>query len=201
MQGVTTNEPDVAEFILAIAAENNAQLMVIVCADTSDLTTSGLIAAFHQTDGRLVYIVNGEEQIQTSNQFLNSESNYVEFVVGNAEFLLSNEFKSADFVVIDCNLQNHERILEAIQSEREKGTIVLGYNAIWKDSWMWSKLDSRLLPIGEGLLLMRVAGKSGNGGGTSGGGRGRSNWVVRVDKYTGEEHVFRIKSPGGMVGM
>ncbi|KAL8233127.1 hypothetical protein R6Q57_002905 [Mikania cordata] len=125
--GVTSNEPDVAEFIL--------------CADSSDLTTSRLIAAFHQTGGRLYR--EWEEQIQTSNQFLNSESNH-----------------------------NHERILEAIQSEREKGTIVLGYNAIWKDSWMWSKLDSRLLPIGEGLLLMRVAGKSGNGGGTSGGGRG-----------------------------
>ncbi|KAI3783807.1 hypothetical protein L1987_42894 [Smallanthus sonchifolius] len=186
--GKRANEPDVAEFISAIAAdkcaENNGQLMVVACAATAGLTTLGLIAVSHQTGGRLICIVKGEEELQSSKQALvNSDANQVEFVVGDAQSLLSNEYKSADFVVMDCNLENHERILEGVQIDREKSTIVLGYNAIWKDSWMWSRLNSQLLPIGEGL---------------SGGGR-LSRWVVKVDKCTGEEHVFRIKSSGGRV--
>ncbi|KAL8199691.1 hypothetical protein R6Q57_013259 [Mikania cordata] len=201
--GKRANEPDVAEFISAIAAGNNAQLMVVACAATAGLTTMGLIAASHQTGGRLVCIVKGIEELQSSKQGLDSNANHVEFVAGNAQSLLSNEYKSADLVVIDCNLENHEGILEAIQNEREKGTIVLGYNAFWKDSWLWSRSNSHLLPIGEGLLLMRVAGKCEKDGRKNGGhgGRGgrRSHWVVKVDKCTGEEHVFRIKSAGGGV--
>ncbi|XP_076940970.1 uncharacterized protein LOC143610351 [Bidens hawaiensis] len=190
--GKRANEPDVAEFISAIAAGNNAQLMVVACAATAGLTTLGLIAASHQTGGRLVCIVKGNEELQTSLQALNQDANHVEFVIGDAQSLLSNEYKSADFVVIDCNIDHHEGILAAMQNEREKNTIVLGYNAYWKDSWVWSRSNTSLLPIGEGLLLMRVAGKCEN----RGGGR-RSRWVVKVDKCTGEEHVFRIRSPGG----
>ncbi|KAI3757525.1 hypothetical protein L6452_05065 [Arctium lappa] len=203
--GKRANEPDVAEFISAIAAGNNAQLMVVACAATAGSTTLGLIAASHQTGGRLICIVKGLEELQSSKQALNSDANQVEFVVGNAQHLLSNDYKSADFVVIDCNLENHEGILGAIQeNKREKSTIVLGYNAFWKDSWVWSRSNSHLLPIGEGLLLMRIAGKSENSGGRNGGHGGngggrRSKWVVKVDKCTGEEHVFRIKSPGGRV--
>ncbi|XP_076922575.1 uncharacterized protein LOC143584390 [Bidens hawaiensis] len=194
--GKRANEPDVAEFISAIAAGNNAQLMVVACAATAGLTTLGLIAASHQTGGRLVYIVQGNEELQSYKQALNSEENNVEFVIGDAESLLLNEYKSADFVVIDCNIDHHEGILAAMQNEREKSTVVLGYNAYWKDSWVWSRSNTRLLPIGEGLLLMRVAGKSGNGVGSRSGAR-RSRWVVKVDKCTGEEHVFRIRSPAG----
>ncbi|KAK1431576.1 hypothetical protein QVD17_08036 [Tagetes erecta] len=193
--GKRDNEPDVAEFISAIAAGNNAQFMVIACASTAGLTTSYLIEAIHQTGGRLICIVKGDEELQSSKQALiNSNMNQIEFVVGNAQSLLSNEYKSADFVVIDCDLDNHVRIIESVQIEREKSTIVLGFNAFWKDSWLWSKTNSRLLPIGEGLLLMRVAGKCKNGGRRNGGGGGgrRSRWVVEVDECTGEEHVFRM---------
>ncbi|KAI3705930.1 hypothetical protein L1987_76179 [Smallanthus sonchifolius] len=202
--GKRANEPDVAEFISAIAAGNNAQLMVVACAATAGsatgLTTLGLIAASHQTGGRLICIVKREQELQSSKQALiNTDANQLEFVDGDAQYLLSNEYKSADFVVIDCNLENHERILEGVQIEREKSTIVLGYKAIWKDSWTWSRLNSQLLPIGEGLLLMRVGGKRENGGGRNGGGGRRSRWVVKVDECTCEEHVFRIKSCGGRV--
>ncbi|KAK9048599.1 hypothetical protein SSX86_032436 [Deinandra increscens subsp. villosa] len=200
--GKKANEPDVAEFISAIAAGNNAQLMVVACAATAGLTTLGLVAASRQTGGRLICIVKGIEELHSSQQALESDANRVEFVVGDAQSFLSNEYKSADLVVIDCNLENHEGILGAIQNRREKSTIVLGYNAFWKDSWVWSKANSHLLPIGEGLLLMRVAGKCETGGRRSGdhggGGSGRrGHWVVKVDKCTGEEHVFRIKSAGG----
>ncbi|XP_071728648.1 uncharacterized protein [Rutidosis leptorrhynchoides] len=199
------NEPDVAEFISAIAAGNNAQLIVVTCASTAGSTVLGLIAATHQTGGRLICIVKGQEELKSSKQTLGSHANHVEFIVGKAQNLLLDEYKSADFVVIDCNLENHEGILEAIQQhKRGKSTIVLGYNAYWKDSWVWSRLNSQLLPIGEGLLLMRVAGKCEDGdrrngahGDCGGGAKRTSHWVVKVDKSTGEEHVFRVRSNGG----
>lgn len=202
VQGKRPNEPDTAEFISAIAAGNNAKLMVIACASAAGPTTLGLIAASHQTGGKLVCIVKGLEELHLSKQALNKNAKRVEFVVGDAQHLLSHDYKSADLVVIDCNLKNHENILEAIQNDREKSTIVLGYNAFWKDSWLWSRSNSHLLPIGEGLLLMRVAGKRENGGAKGGsyGGYGsprRSHWVVKVDQCTGEEHVFRVRSPSG----
>ncbi|XP_076953074.1 uncharacterized protein LOC143627061 [Bidens hawaiensis] len=204
------NEPDVAEFISAIAAGNNAQLMVVVGAATARSTTLGLVAAADQTGGRVVSIFKETEELHLTKQALGSHANRVDFIVGDAQTLLLNNYRNADLVVINCNIEHHEMILEAIQGNgREKSTIVLGFNAHWKDSWQWSRSNSHLLPIGEGLLLMRIAGKTESGGpgggsakhargGSYGGGK-KSHWVVKVDNCTGEEHVFKVKSPGTRV--
>ncbi|KAD7480396.1 hypothetical protein E3N88_03532 [Mikania micrantha] len=207
MQGRLGNEPDVAEFISAIAAGNNAQVMVVVGAATAKSTTLGLVAAAEQTGGHVISIFNETEELHSSKQALGSDANRVDFIVGDAQTLLLNNYRNADLVVIDCNLEHHEQILGSIQGNgREKSTIVLGYNAHWKDSWRWSRSNSQLMPIGEGLLLMRIAGKSENGGGggkhTCGGSHGGSkkrHWIVKVDNCTGEEHVFRVKSPSRRV--
>ncbi|KAJ0681677.1 hypothetical protein HanPI659440_Chr16g0638751 [Helianthus annuus] len=82
--GKRANEPDGAEFISAIAAGNNAQFMVVACAAMAGSTTLGIIAASHQTGGRLVCIVKGIGQLESSKQVLNSDTNRVEFV-GNPE--------------------------------------------------------------------------------------------------------------------
>ena len=95
MQGKRPNEPDTAEFISAIAAGNNAKLMVVACASAAGPTTLGLIAASHQTGGQLVCIVKGLQELHLSKQTLNKNSKHVEFVVGNAQHLLSHEYKSA----------------------------------------------------------------------------------------------------------
>ncbi|GJT33778.1 putative S-adenosyl-L-methionine-dependent methyltransferase [Tanacetum coccineum] len=111
-EGKRPNEPDMVEFISAIAAGNNAKLMVLACASAAGPTTLGLIAASHQT--------------------------------GKAH------------------------------------------------SWLWSRSNSHLLAIGEGLLLMRVAGKRDNGGAKSGsyGGGRRSRWVVFVINALVERNMF-----------
>ncbi|KAF5771292.1 putative S-adenosyl-L-methionine-dependent methyltransferase [Helianthus annuus] len=208
--GKIGNEPDIAEFISAIAAGNNAQLMVVVGAASARSTTLGLVEAAEQTGGHVISIFKETEELQSSKQALGSDASRVDFIVGDAETLLLNYYRNADLVVIDCNLEHHEQILSAIQGNgREKSTIVLGYNAHWKDSWRWSRSNSHLLPIGEGLLLMRIAGKSDNGGvgggngkhtrGGSHGGSKKSHWIVKVDDCTGEEHVFKVKSPGRRV--
>nr|XP_043634935.1 uncharacterized protein LOC122606034 [Erigeron canadensis] len=206
--GKMGNEPDVAEFISAIAAGNNAKLIVIVGDATARSTTLGLVAAAEQTGGHVISIFKGTDELHFSKEALGSDASQVEFIIGDAQIMLLNNYREADLVVIDCNLENHEQILEAIQGNgRANSTIVLGYNADWKDSWRWSRSNSQLLPIAEGLLLMRIAGKSENVVSVDGkhrrvgshGGSKKSHWIVKVDNCTGEEHVFRVRSPGRRV--
>ncbi|KAH7839144.1 hypothetical protein Vadar_000388 [Vaccinium darrowii] len=153
-------EPDVEEFISALAAGTNAQLMVVVAAGVAACsTTLALVAAAHQTGGRVVCILCGPEQLPLTKCGFGLDAERVEFVIGEAQSLLTNHYKEADFVVIDCGLKNHEGIFSAVQAgERRNGAIVLGYNAMAmkKDSsWSWGGSETQFLPIGEGLLLSR----------------------------------------------
>ncbi|KAF8412375.1 hypothetical protein HHK36_000339 [Tetracentron sinense] len=193
--GKRANEPDVAEFVSALAAGNSAKLMVEACMDTAGATTLALVAAAHQTGGRVVCILPGLNQLHSSENALGPEADRVEFVIGDARTLLLNDYRGADFVLIDCNLENYEGILEAAQAgANHGGAVVVGLNALCKGSWSRSTgSKTQLLPIGEGLLVTRIPAniaKVGDHGGAK-----RSRWVVRVDKCTGEEHVFRIRSP------
>ncbi|KAL0299411.1 UNVERIFIED_CONTAM: hypothetical protein Sradi_6600900 [Sesamum radiatum] len=144
-------EPDSAEFISALVAGNNARLIVVACADAADSTALALVAAAHQTGGRVVCIVSGANELQLSKETMSESADDIEFVIGNAENLVAN------------------------------GVVEL------------PGFDAHLLPIGDGLLVSRVAVKAENGRCGGGAGKIRSRWVVKVDKYTGEEHVFRVR--------
>ncbi|KAF8379307.1 hypothetical protein HHK36_028740 [Tetracentron sinense] len=182
--GKRAKEPDVAEFLSALAAGNSAQLMVEACTSTAGATTLALVAAAHQTGGRVVCILPGLEELHSSEEALGPDADCVEFVIGDARILLLNDYRGADFVLIDCNLEDHEGVLRAVQAgAKNSGAVVVGYNAFCKASWGMSGSKTQLLPIGEGLLVTRVPATT-----------KRSRWVIRVDKCTGEEHVFRIKS-------
>ncbi|KAK6135273.1 hypothetical protein DH2020_030994 [Rehmannia glutinosa] len=190
--GKNAKEPNGAEFISALAAGNNARFTVVACGGASDSTTLALATAAQQTGGRIVCILREEEKLYSSKINLGANANNVEFVIGDAKDLLLNIYKDSDFVAIDCNLENHEAIISALQEKAKhnqnnnNNTIVLGYNAFCKESWRNSALKTQLLPIGEGLLLTRTR-------------KSKSNWVVKVDKCTGEEHVFRVRSSVGRV--
>ncbi|KAH6761265.1 hypothetical protein C2S52_008002 [Perilla frutescens var. hirtella] len=188
--GERAKEPDTAEFISALVAGTNARLMVVACAGAADFTTLALVAAAYQTGGQVVCIVGGAAELQLSKRRLGESAAGVNFVVGNAEFLLSSEYREADCVVVDCRIKNCQEILE-------KGvgmnSLVLGYNAFCRG---FELDDAHLLPIGEGLLVRRVSSSSGLTRMTpttkkDSWGKGK-RWVVRVDKFTGEEHVFRV---------
>ncbi|KAK6135272.1 hypothetical protein DH2020_030993 [Rehmannia glutinosa] len=164
--GRREKEPDASEFISALAAGKNARLMVVACADAADYcTTLALVAAAHQTGG--------------------------EFVIGNAETLLgSDEYREADCVVVDCRIKNCERILKTAKGIG-KHVLVLGYNAFLMGKWRGLGFDAHLLPIGEGLLVSTEDNKKERrrfGSGKT------SRWVVKVDEFTGEEHVFRVRN-------
>ncbi|KAL5570010.1 hypothetical protein UlMin_026585 [Ulmus minor] len=191
--GHKPNEPDEAEFISALAAGNNAKLMVMACGGAADSTTLALVSAAHQTGGRVVCILRGSEQLELSEKSLGLDICHVEFVIGEAQNLLQTHYKEADFVLVDCNLENHEGILRAVQmGKKQNGCVVVGYNAFRKGSWR-SNVGSKtqLLPIGEGLLVTRIATNNDKVTGK------KSQWVVKVDKCTGEEHVFRVRFPHG----
>ncbi|XP_010692240.2 uncharacterized protein LOC104905399 [Beta vulgaris subsp. vulgaris] len=186
--GKRGKEPDVAEFISALAGGNNAQLMVEVCGSTAGSNTLALVAAAHQTGGRVVCILPSQKELRTSKfELMSRYVNRIEFVTGDALSLLSNEYKSADFVTVDCNINCHEMIFK----EAQNGGIVVGYNAqhLVPSS---NELGGHFLPIGEGLLVSKVPKRHDFRSSYNG---KRSKWIVKVDKCTGEEHVFRITCP------
>ncbi|XP_057522738.1 uncharacterized protein LOC130802717 [Amaranthus tricolor] len=192
--GKRGKEPDVAEFISALAGGNNAKLMVEVCGSIAGPTTLGLIAAAHQTGGRVVCILPGPKEVHLSKSELSSYINQVEFVTGDPLTLLSNRFKGANFVTVDCNINGHDVIFKTAEKDgihNAGGAIVVGYNAQNKVS-----LGGHFLPIGEGLQISKVPKYKGFKECYAYGINGkRSKWIVKVDKCTGEEHVFRVACP------
>ncbi|KAK6260818.1 Protein of unknown function DUF1442 - like 3 [Theobroma cacao] len=191
--GKRGKEPDVAEFISAIAAGNNAQLMVMACAGVVGSTALALVAASRPTGGRVVCILNSLDDYQASKTALGSYGDCIHFVIGDAKRIL-NDYKTADFVLIDCNISDHKGVIRAAQEgAKHGGALIVGYNALNKGPCWSTEFKTHFLPIGEGLLVIRKGASSKAGDGVSC--RKRSRWVVKIDKWTGEEHVFRITSP------
>ncbi|KAK9665635.1 hypothetical protein RND81_14G125100 [Saponaria officinalis] len=192
-------EPDSAEFISAVAAGNNAQKMVIICAENSVINNvSALVSAAHQTGGYVTCILPSNKELQSAKHELKSDAKFVDFIVGNASVVLVNEYyRDADFLLIDCNINDYEHIMRQIQSTRDvkKGGVVVGFNAFCKgSSWQWSGLRTHLLPIGNGLMVTRINPSLSKDNSNLKGGIKTSNWVVKVDQCTGEEHVFRVRT-------
>lgn len=188
LQGKRGKEPDVAEFISAIAAGNNAQLMVIASASIAGSTTLALVAAAHQTGGRVIYILPDSKGLDASKNVVGHYVNSIEFVIGDAKGLLLDDCKGADFVLIDCDIDDHNGVfLAALKGTKPNGALIVGYNAFHKGSWQ-SEFNTHFLPIGEGLLVTRtrIASKKVDNG------QRKSHWIAKVNKWTGEEHVFRI---------
>ncbi|CAN1159014.1 hypothetical protein LINPERPRIM_LOCUS12174 [Linum perenne] len=201
--GQKAKEPEAAEFISALAAGNNSQLMVIASAtspSTSSATSStlvALVAAAYQTGGRVICIHPSHQE--SAHLSIGLELGcHVEFVTGPAHELLSAQYADADFVVVDCHLDDH--VLEAVQNRATRnrnGVVLVGYNVGSKGyTWCSSGWKTQLLPIGDGLLVTRMAAAR-KVPAVVGGAGSKSRWVVKVDKCTGEEHVFRVKFPQG----
>ena len=185
--------------------------MVAACAGAVDPTALALVAAAHQTGGRVVCILRGNEELDRSEELILGALGvcHVEFVIGEARNLLLTHYRDADFALIDCNLDDHEAIIRAVQMvKRNKSVNVVGYNALRKGSWRSDSVRgwrTQLLPIGEGLLVTRLINHNYHGVNhhqakvISGVGKrspsSSHSWIVKVDKCTGEEHVFRVRSP------
>ncbi|KAL0721220.1 hypothetical protein Bca4012_035819 [Brassica carinata] len=214
-------EPNVAEFISALAAGNNARKIVVACAGAANADILvALIAAANQTRGQVVCVLRGIEELIVSKKMLDSsEIHQIQFVVGesNDNTLINDHFGEADFVLVDCNLENHQDIVKKTIDHHEENArtgggsgvaVVVGYNAFSRGSWRFSDgRKTQFLPIGEGLLVTRVNGNGSYNQKTMNKNNDdhhhhldhvrKSHWVVKVDKCTGEEHVFRVRAPRG----
>ncbi|CAH8387738.1 unnamed protein product [Eruca vesicaria subsp. sativa] len=213
-----TKEPNVAEFISALAAGNNARKIAVACAGAANADILvALIAAANQTRGQVVCVLRGIEELIISKKMLEpSEIHQIHFVVGESSdnTLINDHFGEADFVLVDCNLENHQEIVRKIVNHHEENArtgvaVVVGYNAFSRGSWRFSDgRKTQFLPIGEGLLVTRVN-DNGNYNQTKMMMNKnnhhhhhqdyvrKSHWVVKIDKCTGEEHVFRVRVPRG----
>lgn len=107
------------------------------------------------------------------------------------------DYKGADFVLIDCDGKDPRGVFVAAQKGAEPNrALILGYNALHWGSWQSDEMiQTHFLPIGEGLLVTRTSNTSSASTKDEhcGTGNKRSRWLVKVDKCTGEEHVFRIR--------
>ncbi|KAJ4877409.1 hypothetical protein Rs2_42427 [Raphanus sativus] len=216
-----TKEPNVAEFISALAAGNNARKITVAFAGAANADILlALIAAANQTRGQVVCVLRGIEELIISKKMLEpSEIHQIHFVVGESsdETLINDHFGEADFVLFDCNLENHQDIVTKIVNHHEENArtrggsgvaVVVGYNAFSRGSWIFSNgRKTQFLPIGGGLLVTRVN-DNGNYNQKMMMSKNnhhhhhhdrvrKSHWVVKVDKCTGEEHVFRVRVPRG----
>ncbi|RDX57980.1 hypothetical protein CR513_62741 [Mucuna pruriens] len=184
-------EPDVAEFISALAAGNSAQLMVVAGAGVAGSAMLALAVAAHQTGGRVVCICCDQIESHESRKALGVYGDCVEVVVGDVKSLLLGDYKGADFVLVDCDITNaREVFVAAFKGANKDGAVVVGYNVKHRAS-RWRQLRASFLPIGEGLLVAKIDPNVKGGDRVS----QRSRWIVQVDNCTGEEHIFRVTSP------
>ncbi|XP_009772122.1 uncharacterized protein [Nicotiana sylvestris] len=186
--------PDVTEFISAMAAGNNAQLMVMACSSHPGSALLGLVAAAHQTGGRVICILRRQQDMHAAKKaLLGDYANFVEFVIGeDVKTLLVSNYEGADFVLIDCKLEDFQEVFEAAQQGvcTVKGAFIVGYNALNEGPKLGFDHKGYFLPIGEGLLISKITVSEGK---KIVGGK-RSHWVVEVDECSGEEHVYRVRT-------
>ncbi|KAL3516996.1 hypothetical protein ACH5RR_023898 [Cinchona calisaya] len=170
--GKRGKEPNVAEFIAALAAGNNAKLIVMICAGNAGSRALALGAAAQETGGRTVCILAGLEELHASRKALGCHADFIELVVRNAQSL--DEYHGADFVLVDSKLEEYKAVLLTAQTCLKKAFLV-GYNAIHGEPWNIDSLKAHFLPKDDKLCGFEK----------------KERWVVKFDKITGEEHVYR----------
>ncbi|KAJ7962576.1 S-adenosyl-L-methionine-dependent methyltransferase [Quillaja saponaria] len=206
-------EPGSNEFVSALAAGMRAKLIVEVTSGVSPSTVA-LAAAARQTGGRLVCIL--PELILAESKRVIKDSglkDLVEFKTGDPSELLPN-YANIDFSLVDCKNDDYTRLLNLLDVNTTRSVVVannlvgerkgLGGHLKGKDE---EKVTVRSLkhPIGKGMEVTMIGKndeiekRNWGGGGHSGIRRskslrdlGKSKWVVKFDKESGEEHIYRV---------
>ncbi|KAL5719103.1 hypothetical protein ACHQM5_011927 [Ranunculus cassubicifolius] len=204
------------EFISALAAGMRAKLIVEVSNKISP-STIALAAAARQTGGRLVCILPEDKTLAESKQVVKESGlkDLVEFKVGDPKEVLSH-YENIDFSLIDCQTDDYTRLLKSLDVNPRK-SVVVANNLVGGKRGLGGNLGrvkgrSVKHPIGEGMEVTMIGGSNefsmrGNHHNHCGGGgcatppieirgrarkTGKSNWVKKIDKESGEEHIFRV---------
>lgn len=152
------------EFISALAAGNQAKLMVQVTSNQgiTPLTIALAVAAKH-TKSRFVCILHQLHDIEDCKAQLSCYDleNAVELVHGNPCKVIM-EFKNIDFVVIDCKYEDFLRLFEIIDVN-PRGSIVVVSNVERRSGAGFGEVikgrkgvEYVTRSIGEGMELTRI---------------------------------------------
>ncbi|PIA50020.1 hypothetical protein AQUCO_01300627v1 [Aquilegia coerulea] len=118
--GKRNKQPDVAEFVSALAAGNSAQLMVDVCSGIAGATTLALVAAAQQTGGRVVCILQGFDELCLSEEALGPDANHVQLSLERCISLTTNI--RADFGLLVTRIPATNKV-EVVAAKRSRWVV------------------------------------------------------------------------------
>ncbi|KAL3647270.1 hypothetical protein CASFOL_008238 [Castilleja foliolosa] len=191
-------ESGVAEFVSALAAGWNAQLVVETwCQGGPTATSFGLVVATSHTEGKHICVVPDED---SKFAYIDSMRKYGQvvtdddIVVGPPEKAMAG-LEGIDFLVVDCRRNDFARML-SVAKLGQRGAVLICKNASWRaaSDFRWRRVlggrsrvvRSVFLPVGKGLDIAHVG--AGCGSIDS---KGPSRWFKHVDQDSGEEFVIR----------
>ncbi|CAJ1928295.1 unnamed protein product [Sphenostylis stenocarpa] len=187
------SESGVAEFISAMAAGWNAQLIVETWSQGGPIATSvGLAVARSHTGGRHVCVVIDERARSEYKERMGEAGVAAEVMVGEAEEVMGG-LVGVDFMVVDSRRKDFSRVLRLAKLS-DKGAVLLCKNAnSTSKGFKWRSLlaqgssrrvvRSAFLPVGKGLDMAHVS--------ASGGSSTRRRWIKHVDQRSGDVHFIR----------
>ncbi|KAG5231468.1 hypothetical protein IMY05_014G0076200 [Salix suchowensis] len=171
-----TKEPGSNEFISALAAGMKAKLIVEVANGVSPSTVA-LAAAARQTGGRLVCIL--PEPVPAESKKVIKDSglkDIVDFKTGDPSKLLPN-YEKVDFSLVDCKNDEYTRLLKLIDVNPRR-SVVVANNLVGEKKGLGGHVSKSSSPpkIKENTMKKIIS----------------SNWIVKVDEKSGEEHIYRV---------
>ncbi|KAG9151555.1 hypothetical protein Leryth_026367 [Lithospermum erythrorhizon] len=199
------NESSVAEFISAMAAGWNAQLIVETWSRGGSIETSvGLAIARNHTGARHICLVTDEEsRIQYEQALENSRVCPGETIIikpDDDEEAAMEGLKGVDFLVVDSSRGNEFERIFRVAKLGNRGAVLMCKNANSRDpdsGFRWKNVvagksrivRSMILPVGKGLDIAHVGATP--AGGRSMLGKPGRRWINFFDHQSGEEYVFR----------
>ncbi|XP_034677167.1 uncharacterized protein LOC117907654 [Vitis riparia] len=158
-------QPQCMEFLSALAAGNQAKVMVQVLSNegVNPLTIALAVAAKH-CGGRFICFLDQQQDIEDCTAQLSCYDleDVVEFMHGNpCEVII--QLKNIDFAVIDCKFKDHLRLFQIIDVN-PRGSIAVVTNLVRKGNGAGfgevvrekRGVECVTLSIGEGMELTRI---------------------------------------------
>ncbi|XP_039123145.1 uncharacterized protein LOC120259576 [Dioscorea cayenensis subsp. rotundata] len=188
---IEIEDSNVVEMVSAMAGGWRAEF--IVEAWSAGVATSlGLATAAVETGGKRVCMVSDERtRVEYEQAMEHAGVAPAEVVVGEGEERV-RELEGVDFMVVDMRRRDAARVLGGARPGL-RGMVVVCKSAGGKDGGAVRMMGrgtrvvrTAFLPIGGGLEILHVG--VGKGPGLQG---GCGRWIKRVDRATGELHVFR----------
>lgn len=200
MQCKAYRESGVPEFVSAMAAGWNAQVILETWSQGSPVSTSiGLAVSSRHMGGRHVCIVPDKESWSEYTRVVREAGSATEVIVGDAEEAVEGVV-GVDFMVVDCRQEGFWKLLRTARLE-DRGAVLVCKNASSRamSGFRWQSVlegggprhhlvRSVFLPVGKGLDIAYVGA---GGGGTSGRVGENSRWIKRIDHKSGEEIIIR----------